>query len=189
MWSEEITVTLCTIFGTYHQQALLMWSVVPQARIKARKNKYIPQYLWDVVTSPCPWYLVLAQHSWFVPFTDEYIIRFLLKLFIWFQFYQGEFISQYGNTDRAEFTELFDCLTKYWMIFEKCSQFVAWGVIEITWQLCITDASLVRMMTSWNGNIFRVTGHLCGEFTGHRWIPHTKASDAELWCFHWSAPE
>ena len=22
------------------------------------------------------------------------------------------------------------------------------------------------MMTSWNGNIFRVTGHLCGEFTG-----------------------
>ena len=36
---------------------------------------------------------------------------------------------------------------------------------------------------------FSVTGHLCGEFTGHRWIPHTKASDAELWCFLWSAPE
>ena len=45
------------------------------------------------------------------------------------------------------------------------------------------------MMTSSNGNIFRVTGHLCGEFTGHRWIPLTKASDAELWCFLWSAPE
>ena len=27
------------------------------------------------------------------------------------------------------------------------------------------------MMTSSNGNICRVTGHLCGEFTGHRWIP------------------
>ena len=27
------------------------------------------------------------------------------------------------------------------------------------------------MMTSSNGNIFRVTGHLCGEFTGHRCIP------------------
>ena len=36
------------------------------------------------------------------------------------------------------------------------------------------------MMTSWTGNIVRVTGHLCGEFTGHRWIPCTKASDAEL---------
>ena len=36
-------------------------------------------------------------------------------------------------------------------------------------------------MTSSNGNIFRVTGSLCGEFTGHRWITVTKASDAELW--------
>ena len=33
------------------------------------------------------------------------------------------------------------------------------------------------MMTSSNGNIFRVTGHFCGEFTGLRWIPRTKASD------------
>ena len=45
------------------------------------------------------------------------------------------------------------------------------------------------MMTSSNGNIFRVIGPLCGEFTGPRWIPHTKASDAELWCLLWSAPE
>ena len=34
------------------------------------------------------------------------------------------------------------------------------------------------MMTSSNGNIFRVTGHLCGEFT--RWISRTKASDADV---------
>ena len=34
------------------------------------------------------------------------------------------------------------------------------------------------MMTSSNGDIFRVTGPLCGEFIGH----------AELWCFLWSAP-
>ena len=37
--------------------------------------------------------------------------------------------------------------------------------------------------------IFRVTGHLCGEFTGHRWIPRTKATDTELSCFLWSVPE
>ena len=42
---------------------------------------------------------------------------------------------------------------------------------------------VLSMMTSSNGNIFRVTGHLCGEFTRHRWIPRTKASDAEPWCF------
>ena len=31
--------------------------------------------------------------------------------------------------------------------------------------------------------IFRIAGHLCGELTGHRWIPRIKANDAELWCF------
>ena len=30
---------------------------------------------------------------------------------------------------------------------------------------------------------------LCGEFTDHLWIPRTKASDVELGCFLWSAPE
>ena len=29
-----------------------------------------------------------------------------------------------------------------------------------------TSENFVNMMTSSNGNIFRVTGHLCGEFTG-----------------------
>ena len=45
------------------------------------------------------------------------------------------------------------------------------------------------MMTSSNGNIFRVTGPLWGESTGDRWIPLTKASDAEFWWFLWSASE
>ena len=36
-------------------------------------------------------------------------------------------------------------------------------------------------MKSSNGNIFRVTDPLRGEFTGHQWIPPTKASEAELW--------
>ena len=31
------------------------------------------------------------------------------------------------------------------------------------------------MMTSSNRNTFHVTGRLCGEFTGHRWIPLTMA--------------
>ena len=44
-------------------------------------------------------------------------------------------------------------------------------------------------MTSSNGNIFRVIGPLWGESIGHRWIPPTSASYAELWSFLWSAPE
>ena len=47
-------------------------------------------------------------------------------------------------------------------------------------QKCEAFKSWRHMMTSSNGNIFRVTGLLCGEFTGHRWIPRTKASDANF---------
>ena len=44
-------------------------------------------------------------------------------------------------------------------------------------------------MMSSNGSIFRVTGLSCGEYISRRWISRTRASDAELWCFLWSAPE
>ena len=59
-------------------------------------------------------------------------------------------------------------------------------ILRIAW---LVPDQVICMMTSSNGNIFRVTGHLYGEFTGPRWIPSTKASDAELWCFLWFTPE
>ena len=62
------------------------------------------------------------------------------------------------------------------------------GLDGLNWSNQITIIT-GYMITSSNGNIFRVTGHLCGEFTGPRWIPRTKASDAELWCFLSSASE
>ena len=40
-------------------------------------------------------------------------------------------------------------------------------------------------MTSSNENILRVTGPLCRQFTGNRWNPLTKASNAGLWWFLW----
>ena len=43
--------------------------------------------------------------------------------------------------------------------------------------------NIATMMTSSNGNIFRVTGPLWGEFTGDRCIPFAKASDAALHVF------
>ena len=45
---------------------------------------------------------------------------------------------------------------------------------KILVQIC-SNVMMWCMMTLSNGNIFRVTGHLCGEFTGPRWIPRTKA--------------
>ena len=57
---------------------------------------------------------------------------------------------------------------------------------ETPWCSCHCNEyayTLGTMMTSSNGNIFRVTDHLWGEFTGYRWTPRSKASDTELWCF------
>ena len=68
---------------------------------------------------------------------------------------------------------------------------VTWGVVKFTvailneaqcgfrWDSCrnLEDDNII-MMTSSNGNIFRVTGPLWVESTGHWWIPLAKASDA-----------
>ena len=70
-------------------------------------------------------------------------------------------------------------------IFSLSSFFLFW-FISLSWRL---PYQLLIMMTSSNGNIFFVTGPLWGESTGDRWIPFTEASDTELWCFLWSAPE
>ena len=45
------------------------------------------------------------------------------------------------------------------------------------------------IMTSSNENVFRLTGPLWGESTGHQWIPLAKASNAELWYLLRSAPK
>ena len=50
-------------------------------------------------------------------------------------------------------------------------------------QLWSSLCPLMPMMTSSIGNISRVAGLLCREFTGRRWNTLTEASDAELWCF------
>ena len=58
---------------------------------------------------------------------------------------------------------------------------------EIVMDMKSNERPWHTMMTSSNGNNYRIIGHLCGEFTDPRWIPRTKASDAKLWCFLWSA--
>ena len=59
-------------------------------------------------------------------------------------------------------------------------------VVEVGWFM---STCCVLIMTSLNENIFRVIGPMWGESTGLRWIPLTKANDAEIWCFLWSTPE
>ena len=55
-------------------------------------------------------------------------------------------------------------------------QVIKWGWVCLAYATILhhatrRDRDIGIMMTLSNGNIFRVTGHLCGEFTGHLWIP------------------
>ena len=61
-------------------------------------------------------------------------------------------------------------LYKFWLygLWVYFSCFMTPSVVDIQ---TTTIINLLYMMTSSNGNIFRVTGHLCREFTGPRWIP------------------
>ena len=68
--------------------------------------------------------------------------------------------------------------------FRICLETSFWMINIFIFRLQAHTVFGEAMMTSTNGNIFRVTGPLCGEFTG----PLTEASDAELWCFLLSVP-
>ena len=72
----------------------------------------------------------------------------------------------------------------------KCHAYNVYNQMVISY-IAIPNFLLATTMAAHDDVIkkkhFRVTGPLCGEFIGHWWIPLTRASDAVLWCFLWSA--
>ena len=112
-------------------------------------------------------------------------------------FWLNEVLITLSNFDRRHFQ--MHIIKRNFMCFaSNCTQFVLSNSVghALTFVLVMVCAKQMtshylnqRMMTSSNGNIFRVNGPLWGEFTGDRWIPHTKARDTELWCFFLSVPE
>ena len=55
-------------------------------------------------------------------------------------------------------------------------------IIDIHVTAVLQRMHKIIVITSSNGNIFSAIGHLCGDSSCPRWIPHTKAIAAELWC-------
>ena len=47
--------------------------VCPKQVSRAGTSNYIPQILWDVITCPCPWHLLLAHKSSYSPWDIPYI--------------------------------------------------------------------------------------------------------------------
>ena len=77
----------------------------------------------------------------------------------------------------------------FWLIWKN--------QISTVWAPCEGNPPKIgRVLSKWTvhddvikWNYFPGNWFLWLEFTGYRWIPLTKASDAELWCFLWSEPE
>ena len=81
-----------------------------------------------------------------------------------------------------------------WNYNKKCLFLVkACDLFAHVRQVFFTDTRAIVILPPWWRHLMEkisaLLAPLCGEFTGNRWISHTRASDAELWYFLWSAPE
>ena len=95
--------------------------------------------------------------------------------------------------------QILKCWMQFWMhntsspwkmcIYFLCDIKPSIDGILIYYQDRVAVAFSWCIMTSSNGNNFRLTGPLWGESTGPRWIPLTKASGEEFWCFLCSASD
>ena len=129
--------------------------------------KYIDRFIWYNHTKTC----CILQFFWSA--SSLCLCKCIVVIHIWY---------------RSDAKVLDRCLTDIDpRVFPICINICG----SMSQPLCTWFVFLcsVAMITSSNGNIFHVTGPLCGVFNGHRWIPCTKAINAELWCFLWSAPE
>ena len=91
-----------------------------------------------------------------------------------------------------------DSLNSYWLYDTYIGQWSVASLVNIKVRIrlkakvytnthemmCGLPWITILVMPRWRHQMetlkLRVTVHLCGEFTGDRWIPRTKASDAEL---------
>ena len=73
MWNVDIFSSWCLDWLTEKRLMNvinLLWPILMMQHYEECWSRYqgqgqvIPQYLWDVITCPCPWYLILMQRSW-----------------------------------------------------------------------------------------------------------------------------
>ena len=157
----------------------------PRFRGLCTRSDLRPLY-WQLHTSYVRvWISIRGTSYWVIHrYTTEHTVSFAID-------HVNCLLQDCGNSS-ANALELLQSCTKP-SIYDSLQLCRPHRVLVIDRMVVVWDIgpflSSETMMTLSNGNIFRVTGHLCGEFTGLRWIPHTKAGDAELRCFLWSALE
>ena len=173
-------------------------------RFRARLGMYIRMILTRIGVylsrKVCCWHApsgaAFVMHTWSVPTAHKSVSWRCFCIYM--QCYPGGQYRVSGllNALRAEFIN-FNTIVVF-VIFRYCNDPSKWssstrktwiGYLSLLVPWLRHTERLAIMMTSSKGNMFRVTGPLWGESTGHRWIPLTKTSDAVLWCFLWSVHE
>ena len=124
---------------------------------------------------------------------------FSLDIFLLFKFHRGWFPWSIGNNSTLHYSDV--------IMTAMASQIIS---VSIVYSTCWVNDAPIHCCTPWAkvpgflyaiffglfvmikssiGNIFYVTGPSWGESPGHRWIPLTKTSEAELWYFLWTQLE
>ena len=183
IWTNAVIVSIRPQ-GTYFSEILLK---IPKfsfkkIHLKISCAKWRPQCVNILNLSqicllmPACWQIHCFMCICFMCFTIPVYLSciFIITLFLVFRCCY----CSWNNWWCAFITDLLSCIQQWLWMAECCDEFF------------INFGKNVFVMMTWtNGNIFHITGPLWGEFTGHRWIPLTKASNAELWCLLLSAPE
>ena len=151
--------------------------------VDLRLNKRLSKQLlgWWFETLPRP----LWCHSTVISMSSIWRVRTYVCMF----YSLAEPLISLGRWSKAIFRKPFPIFNnlgcRYLAPDDLHFNFIyAWPLI---WSF--SQGNIIPIMTSSSGNVFCVTGPLCGEFTGHRWIPLTRANDAKLSCFLLSVPE
>ena len=119
----------------------------------AGTSNYNPQYMWDVITCPRPWYWHLAHKSWcshnnFCLLDNQYI-----RLNS----------SPPGQNGRHFEDDTFKCIymnENFCISIRISSNFALWSPID-------NNPALVQVM-AWRGTVVKSLTHICG--TRGRWV-------------------
>ena len=119
---------------------------------------------------------------------------YILRNEIWFGVYGNTSIENISKT-KSHTKQIIQICNELWYKDNSCTQHNIIKVDKIAHKINVmnfVNTCLVGKMShddviKWKQ--FPRYWPFVWEFTGHRWIPRTKASDAELGCFLWSASE